>query len=75
MITHTWGYEPDLAKSSGVDVAFTSLSENSTRVDLEHRHFERRGAGAAAMRAGVDDPSGWNGLMQLFAKQAESQKV
>ena len=73
MITHTWGYEPDLAKSSEVEVTFTSLGDRSTRVDLEHRHFERMGDGAAAMRAGVDNPDGWNGLMQLFANKAEAQ--
>jgi hypothetical protein len=72
MITHTWGYEPDLAKSSEVEVRFTSLGADNTRVDLEHRHFERMGAGAAAMRAGVDDPSGWNGLLTLFASKAGS---
>ena len=68
-ITPTWQFEPDISRSSEVDVHFTSLGENLTRVDLEHRHFERLGEGGRAMRAGVDDPSGWNGLLTLYANQ------
>jgi uncharacterized protein YndB with AHSA1/START domain len=69
-ISHTWGYEPDLAKSSEVEVRFTPLADGSTRVDLEHRHFERQGEGAAAMRTAVDAPGGWTGILQLFAEAA-----
>ena len=68
-ITHEWGYEPDLAKASEVEIVFTPLGPNSTRVDLEHRHFERHGAGAMSMRTAVDSPNGWGGLLQLFADQ------
>ena len=70
-ITHTFGYEPDLAKSSEVEVRFTPVADGSTRVDLEHRHFERHGAGAAAMRAAVDAPNGWTTIIQLFVTAAE----
>src|SRR5258706_5210505 len=44
-ITHDWGYEPDLAKASEVEIRFTPEAGNSTRVDLEHRHFHRHRAG------------------------------
>ncbi len=70
MITHEWGYEPDLAKSSEVDVRFTVLSEDVTRIDLEHRYFERMGPGAEAMRTAVNSSGGWGLLLQLFATQA-----
>jgi uncharacterized protein YndB with AHSA1/START domain/uncharacterized damage-inducible protein DinB len=66
-ITHEWGYEPDVAKSSEVEVRFTPELEGHTRVDLEHRHFERHGAAGSAMRAAVDSPNGWNGLLALYA--------
>jgi uncharacterized protein YndB with AHSA1/START domain len=66
-ITHEWRYEPDLSKASEVEILFTPLGDGSTRVDLEHRHFERHGAGAAAIRTAVDAPNGWTGLLQLFA--------
>jgi uncharacterized protein YndB with AHSA1/START domain len=69
-ITHEWGYEPDLAKSSEVEIRFTPLADGSTRVDLEHRHFERHGAGGTTMRTAVDSPGGWNDLLQLYAAEA-----
>jgi uncharacterized protein YndB with AHSA1/START domain len=72
-ITHEWGYEPDLARSSEVDIRFTSEPDGKTRVDLEHRHFERHGAGGAAMRTAVDSPNGWGGLLQLFAARVEQE--
>ncbi|MGC2529314.1 MAG: SRPBCC family protein [Candidatus Acidiferrum sp.] len=70
-ITAQWQYEPDLAKSSEVEVRFTPLAGGSTRVDLEHRHFERMGAGWESMRGLVDGEGGWGGLLQLFGGEAE----
>jgi uncharacterized protein YndB with AHSA1/START domain len=70
-ITHEWGYESDLAKSSEVEVRFTAEPGGGTRVDLEHRHFERMGAGGAAMRVGVSGPGGWPTIMELFKARAE----
>ena len=69
-ITHEWGYEPDLEKSSEVEVRFTPEGPNRTRVDLEHRHLERHGAGGEAMRTAVDATGGWGGLLELFAQAA-----
>lgn len=66
-ITTSWQFEPDLAKSSEVEVRFTPLPDGSTRVDLEHRYFGRHGAGAGGMRAAVDAPDGWAGTLGLFA--------
>jgi uncharacterized protein YndB with AHSA1/START domain len=70
-ITPQWHYEPDVAKSSEVEVRFTPLPDGTTRVDLEHRNFERLGEGWQKMRDGVSGTGGWNGLLQLFAAQAE----
>jgi uncharacterized protein YndB with AHSA1/START domain len=69
-ITHRWGYEPDIAKASEVEVRFIPLG-NATRVELEHRHFERHGDGAASMRASVDAPNGWTTLMGLYANRVK----
>jgi len=69
-ITPEWSFEPDPAKASEVEVRFTPLAGGSTRVDLEHRHFERHGSGGATMRAGVDSPGGWSDLLQLFVAEA-----
>jgi uncharacterized protein YndB with AHSA1/START domain len=69
-ITHEWGYEPDLARSSEVEVSFTPVT-GGTRVDLEHRHFERMGPQGDAMRVGVGGPGGWPSLLDRFKAQAE----
>ena len=71
-INPQWQYEPDLTKASEVEVSFTPQSDGSTRVDLEHRHFERHGEGWDSMRAMVDSPGGWGTLMDLYRAQVES---
>ena len=65
-ITHEWGYEPDLTKSSEVEIRFTPQSDGTTRIDLEHRHFERHGTSGSSMRRAVSAPNGWDGLLQLY---------
>jgi uncharacterized protein YndB with AHSA1/START domain len=69
-VTHEWGYQPDVAQASEVDIRFTELPGGSTRVDLEHRHLERHGAGAAAMRMTIDSTGGWGMLLDRFAERA-----
>lgn len=73
-ITPEWKYQPNLNESSEVEVRFTPLPDGTTRVDLEHRHFERHGAGGDAMRTGVDSPNGWGSLMELFKAAAEKER-
>jgi uncharacterized protein YndB with AHSA1/START domain len=70
-INSSWQFEPDLAKSSEVEIRFTSLMDGQRRVDLEHRHFDRLGAGGEAMRAMVGSDNGWSGTLQLFSTAAE----
>jgi len=65
-----WEREPDIAKASEVEITFSPEPDGSTRVDLEHRHFDRHGAGAGLMRQGVDSPEGWGGLLQMYAAVA-----
>jgi len=70
-ISSEWKYEPDLARSSEVEVVFTPEPGGRTRVDLEHRYLARHGAGADRMREAVGGEGGWGGLLQLFARKAE----
>ena len=70
-ITSEWRFEPELARSSEVEVRFTPEADGMTRVDLEHRHLERHGPGADKMRAGVDAPGGWGTLLEGFAAEAD----
>jgi uncharacterized protein YndB with AHSA1/START domain len=64
-------WKPDTNVSSEVEVRFVADGANATRVELEHRKFERLGAAAGeSMRKDVD--GGWPGLLELFKAQAEA---
>lgn len=73
-ITHEWGYEPDPARSSEVEIRFEPQPDGTTRVDLEHRFLGRHGPGAADIRTAVDSPNGWEGLLRLFTARAEEAR-
>ena len=67
-INSTWKPDSRVAMASEVDVRFVPDAQGSTRVELEHRDFERMGAAEGeAMRSGVDN--GWPGMLDLFAKE------
>lgn len=65
-----WEYDPHLLTE--VDVRFTRVDEGQTRVDFEHRGFERMGAGGEEARAGVDGPAGWSAILASFQVVAEA---
>jgi uncharacterized protein YndB with AHSA1/START domain len=65
-LTADWKFDPDLITE--VEVRFIPDGDNATRVELEHRHLERFGQGADAVRRQIDAPDGWSGLLQLFAQ-------
>jgi len=52
------------------EVTFTGLPDGQTRVELEHRNFERHGAGGAGIQAGVSSPGGWATILEGYAKIA-----
>jgi uncharacterized protein YndB with AHSA1/START domain len=64
-IDSDWQYEPNLLTE--VEVTFTALGNDATRVDFEHRHLERMGEGAARARDAFDSPNGWGGILQGYA--------
>jgi uncharacterized protein YndB with AHSA1/START domain len=65
-IVHTWQlqgdwqYDPDPARASEVEIRFVAEGPNRTRVELEHRHFDRHGDGADSVRDGVSGPNGYD---------------
>ena len=63
-------FEFDPSIATEVDVRFTAIDANSTRVDLEHRGLEAYGADALAMRESFSAPSGWNGMLEHYAEVA-----
>jgi hypothetical protein len=70
MLDAAFTFNPDIAQASEVEVTFTAVEGDATRVDLEHRHFERHGAAGAQVRTGVGSPNGWGDLLRLFAETA-----
>jgi uncharacterized protein YndB with AHSA1/START domain len=62
-----WQYDPDPGHASRIDVNFTSLGPDSTRVELVHSAIDRHGPDWRQVRDGVSSEGGWPGLLQLFA--------
>jgi uncharacterized protein YndB with AHSA1/START domain len=61
-----WQYDPDVARGSEVEVRFVAEGPGSTRVEVEHRHFERHGDGAAEVHKAID--GGLDLVLSGFAK-------
>ena len=63
-----WKYDPDEALATEVEVRFVVEGPTTTRVELEHRGFERLGERADELRIPVAGEGGWSGLLELFSK-------
>jgi uncharacterized protein YndB with AHSA1/START domain len=64
-------WKPDTTVSSEVEVQFIPDGANVTRVELEHRKFERLGAeGGESVRTAVD--GGWPTTLQRFRNEVEA---
>jgi uncharacterized protein YndB with AHSA1/START domain len=55
----TWQLEQDPDNTSEVEVRFVPEGADRTRVELEHRHLDRHGAGWESLRDGVAGDQGW----------------
>ena len=65
-INGDWKPDARIAFASEVEVRFSPAGAGQTRVDLEHRNFERMGQEPGEkMRTGVDN--GWPGILALYA--------
>jgi uncharacterized protein YndB with AHSA1/START domain len=69
-ISPRWQIETDLEKSSEVEVRFIAETAERTRVELEHRHLDRHGAGWESARDGVAGDQGWPLYLKRYAEVA-----
>jgi uncharacterized protein YndB with AHSA1/START domain len=65
-----WSFDPEVMTE--VEVRFTALAAELTRVELEHRHLERLGPEYEKMRAAFESPNGWGAMMAFYAAAAEA---
>jgi uncharacterized protein YndB with AHSA1/START domain len=73
-ISAQWKPDPRPSYASEVEVRFIAESANRTRVELEHRNFERMGdLEGQSMRNAVDN--GWPGLLDLFAAETSKEQL
>ena len=63
-----WAF--DLGLETEVEVTFVEDVAGGTRVDLRHRHLERYGDQAEAIRGIFESPDGWKGTLARFAELA-----
>ena len=64
-LNRLWQYDPSFMTE--VEVTFTALGANRTRVSLEHRDIERFGAAATEIKNAFESDEGWTGLLRSFA--------
>ena len=58
-----WKFDPDLSKSSEVEVRFVPMGDSATLVEFEHRYLERHYEGEK-IAVGVN--SGWDVVLEGF---------
>ena len=69
-ISPAWGFEPDPAKASRLEVTFHDLGDGKTRVDLLHEGLDRHGEGWQELRKAVAGDGGWSGILERYAAAA-----
>jgi uncharacterized protein YndB with AHSA1/START domain len=67
-ITADFQYDPSL--KTQVEIRFIADGAGATRVELEHRGFERYGARRDEMRRIFDSEGDWGKLLAMFAEAA-----
>jgi hypothetical protein len=65
-ISADWKADARASFASEVEVSFHREPDGRTRVELEHRNFERMGEGGEKMRADVG--RGWPTIMDLYSQ-------
>jgi uncharacterized protein YndB with AHSA1/START domain len=76
-LVHSWDinalWKSDTTVGSEVEVRFIAEGPGRTRVELEHRNFERMGAeNGQKMRDAVGGDGGWTSILELYRRNAEA---
>lgn len=61
---YLWHLRRDRADATDVEISFVAVGSSATRLDIEHRGWERLGAGGPAWRDA--NRGGWDGLVPHF---------
>jgi uncharacterized protein YndB with AHSA1/START domain len=69
-LNQEWKFDPNPETATEIEVRFVAEGPKKTRVELEHRAFERLGEAAATVRDAVDSPDGWSGLLAQYVEVA-----
>lgn len=67
-ISPHWQIETNPDHTSEVELTFTAIDSDRTRVDLEHRHLDRHGDGWQGLRGGLEAPDGWPLYLDRYTK-------
>jgi uncharacterized protein YndB with AHSA1/START domain len=71
-IVFTWQIAPDRVpepnpdKASEVEVSFSEIGKQETRVKFEHRNFEKHGEHAESYKQALSSPQGWKYILDKF---------
>ena len=65
--------DPNPEHASEIQVNFTAENAGTTRVEIEHRHFERHGEGWEAYQSEMASEYGWPYLVQCYQEQANNR--
>jgi uncharacterized protein YndB with AHSA1/START domain len=69
----SWQYFDDPKQASDIEVRFIAEGPTKTRVEIEHRGFDRHGSEGEAIRAAVSSEMGWSLTLQRFAEAANAR--
>jgi activator of Hsp90 ATPase-like protein len=70
---YLWHLRQDRADASEVHIQFQSLDADSTRVEIEHRGWERLGARGPELRN--RNQAGWSGLVPRYIEAIQKEQL
>jgi uncharacterized protein YndB with AHSA1/START domain len=63
-----WSFDPNPGRASEVSFEFIEEGPEQTRLEFAHRYLERHGEDWEKVRAAVDSPGGWSGVLAPYVQ-------